>query len=259
MSVRSSSLYTGRLKHARLQPFTHTFEYRVFHGLFDVDELKTLDNELTLFSLGRRNLFSLDLKDHGPRDGSPWRPWAERAFGDAGVDLEGGQIKILCFPRVLGYVFDPISVWYGYGPDSELRGVIHEVRNTFGDVHFYVAPVGPSNLSHRVKKQLHVSPFNDLDQSYEFTINDPGERLLLGIDQIGDQGVMFRAGLRLTRSRLTDKALAKAFATHPLLTLKVIVGIHWQALRLWIKGAKLHRRPPPPAFNITHVSRNATQ
>lgn len=257
MSVRSSSLYTGRLKHSRLQPFTHTFEYRVFHGFFDIDELEILDRDLALFSLGRRNLFSLDLKDHGPRDGSGWRPWAEQAFGDAGVDLEGGQIKILCFPRVLGFAFNPISVWYGYGMDGELRGVIHEVKNTFGDVHFYVAPLDPTDLGHRVKKQMHVSPFNDLNQSYQFTINNPKDRLLLGIEQIGDQGVMFRAGLRLTRSQLTDRALAKAFAVHPLLTLKVIVGIHWQALRLWIKGAKFHPRPPPPTHNITYIVRSA--
>lgn len=102
-----------------------------------------------------------------------------------------------------------------------------------------------------------VSPFNDLDQSYEFTINDPNDRLLLGIDQIGDSGVMFRAGLRLTSSQLTDKSLARVFATDPLLTLKVVVGIHWQALRLWIKGGKFHQRPQPPAHNITHVLKSA--
>lgn len=257
MRTHLSTLYVGRLTHSRLRPFGHKFEYRVFQGLFDIDELAILDSDLRLFSFGRRNLFSLDLKDHGPRDGSPWRPWVESTFANAGVDLEGGRIKILCFPRVLGYAFNPISVWYGYGPEGELRGLIHEVRNTFGDVHFYVAPIDPDDIGHRVSKQMHVSPFNDLDQSYEFTINDPGKRLLIGIDQIDDQGVMFRAGLRLTGLPLTDGALAKVLVTHPLLTLKVIAGIHWQALKLWLKGGKYHRRPTAPEHSVTHAERVA--
>lgn len=256
MRTRSSSLYVGRLKHSRLRPMGHTFEYRVFHGLFDIDELESLDEELALFSLGRRNLFSLDLRDHGPRDGSAWRPWVESTLERAGVALDGGPIKLLCLPRILGYAFNPISVWYGYGPDGDLRGVIHEVRNTFGDVHFYVAPVDADNTGHRVSKQMHVSPFNDLDQEYEFTLNDPGQRLLLAIDQVDHQGVMFRAGLRLTRFPLTDRALARVFLTHPLLTLKVIAGIHWQAMKLWLKGAKYHPRPAPPINSITHVERS---
>lgn len=256
MSELSSSLYVGRLKHSRLRPMGHTFEYRVFHGLFDVDELASLDTDLKLFSLGRRNLFGLDLKDHGPGDGSAWRPWVESTLEKAGVTLDGGPIKLLCFPRIVGYAFNPISVWYGYGPGGELRGVIHEVRNTFGDVHFYVAPVEADNTGHRVSKQMHVSPFNDLDQEYVFTINDPGKRLLLAIDQVDNQGVMFRAGLRLTRHPLTDGALARVFVTHPLLTLKVIGGIHWQALRLWLKGAKYHSRPAPPINSITQVERS---
>jgi len=240
-----SALYAGKVRHTRLDPFQHAFSYRVFYGLFDLDELPALSQQLTLFSLDRFNLFSLRTTDHGPDDGSPLRAWAESLLADAGVDLGGGRIALLAFPRVLGYVFNPISVWYCYGPDDRLRAVLHEVRNTFGDKHTYVVPVDPEHLRHGFDKQLHVSPFMDMDSTYEFSITNPGERLSIGINQMAGGEPLFRAGLSLSRLPLTDARLLRLFFTHPLVTLKAISAIHWEALKLWRKGAKYRPRPEP--------------
>ena len=206
---------------------------------------------LRLFSLDRFNLFSLRAADHGPDDGSSLRAWAERLLADTGVDLEGGRIELLSFPRVLGYVFNPISVWYCYGPDDRLRAVLHEVRNTFGDKHTYVVPIHPNRLRHGFDKQLHVSPFMDVDGTYEFTINAPGDRIAVGINQQDAEGPLFRAGLSLSRRSLTDRNLLRVFFTHPLVTLKAITAIHWEALKLWRKGARYRPRPLPAAQPVS--------
>lgn len=246
MKAQPSALYAGRVRHTRLDPFAHRFEYRVYYGLFDIDEIDRLGRSNRLFSVGRFNLFSLRRRDHGPQDGSDWRGWAERLLADAGVDIAGGQIMLLAFPRILGYAFNPISVWYCYDNAGTLRGLLHEVRNTFGHRHTYVAAVDSERPTHSFKKELHVSPFNDMEEDYSFTLSPPGDRLTIGIDHAAADKVKFRAGMALRRLPFDDRNLARLFVTHPLLTFKVIVGIHYQALRLWLKGAKYRPIPAPP-------------
>lgn len=249
-----AALYVGTVTHSRLEPLEHRFRYRVFYGLFDIDRLGELSDRLRLFSLGRFNLFSFRARDYGPADGSPLRPWVERSLADAEVDLDGGKILLLTFPRVLGFVFNPLSIWYCYGPDGDLRGVIYEVRNTFGDRHSYVVPVRPDHSTrHRFDKQLHVSPFNDMDQTYQFSISEPGQRLSVSIDQSEEGSRFLRAGMALSRLPLTDMNLIRVFLTHPLVTVKVVAAIHWEALRLWVKGAVFHRRPEPASHTVTIV------
>lgn len=250
----SSALYRGRVRHQRLAPFDHGFTYRVYYALFDIDRLDEIASRLRLFSVDRWNLFSVARSDHGPANGDPLRPWADRIFGGAGVDLDGGPIMLLTHPRVLGYVFNPISIWYGYDRAGTLRGVLYEVRNTFGDRHTYVVPVDATGLRHTTQKRLHVSPFNDMDDTYRFTVTEPGDHLALAIDEHNAEGRLFRAGLALSRIDLSDWNLARLFATHPLLTAKVISAIHWQALKLWLKGAKYQPVPEPPAHEFTIVS-----
>ena len=250
----SSHLYRGTVTHTRLQPFHHRFRYRVFYGLFDVDGLEELDGELRWLSVGRRNVFSFHPEDHGPADGSDLRDWAESALAGAGVDLEGGPIKLLAMPRILGYAFNPLSIWYCYGPDGELRGVIHEVRNTFGDRHNYVVAVSKLGLRHTFEKAMHVSPFNGMEQRYGFSVDEPESSLSVSIVQTEGDRMILRAGLSLRRERMTDGKLLKTLVTHPLLTAKVITMIHWQALRLWFKGARFHSRPEPGEHSMTIVS-----
>lgn len=251
--MRGSALYQGNVKHARLDPLRHSFSYRVFYGLFDIDELESLDRDLRWFSIDRFNLVGFNRGDHGPADGSALRPWVEDVLEGAGVGLEGGPIYLLAMPRILGHVFNPLAIWYCYGPDDDLRAVIHEVRNTFGDRHCYVVPVEPESLSHRFDKELHVSPFNGMDQSYRFSLTEPGERLTVSIEQSEGNQPVLRAGMALSRLPTTDSVLLRLFFTHPLVTVKVVVAIHWQALRLWLKGATFHRRPQPSRHTISVV------
>ena len=249
-----SALYRGVVRHARLEPFEHRFAYRVYYGLFDIGDLDDLGRRHRLFSYGRFNLFSLDPEDHGAGDGPSLRPWAEDLLADAGVDLEGGTILLLAMPRILGFVFNPISEWYVYGPDGTLRAVIHEVRNTFGDKHAYVVPVEPGRpIRHAATKAMHVSPFVDMEATYEFTMTEPGKRLSLLIDEHTAEGHLLRASLVATRLPFSDGNLLRLFVTHPLVTLKVLGAIHWQALLLWRKGAPFRRRPQPPSRTVSLV------
>ena len=231
----------------------HRFTYRVFYGLFDVDEIGTLNTSLRMF--GNRRPVGFDARTHGPEDGTSLRVWVEDVLAEAGVDLDGGRIMLMAFPKIFGYVFNPISVWYCFDREEQLVAVLHEVRNTFGDKHVYVVPLDPVDLSHEFAKELHVSPFMAVTGDYEFSMTVPGKRLSIGISHRDGDGELFRAGLVGTRTELNDRSLIRALITHPLMTVKVIGAIHWQALLLWRKGAKFHRRPDPPAAPHTVVRR----
>lgn len=251
LSEPAARLYTGRTTHARHEPFGHRFSYRIASLWIDVDRLPEADRQARLFSIDRFNVFSFHRRDHGARTDGPLRPWAEAAFARAGVALEGGPIRLLCFPRVLGYVFNPLSIWFGCGPDGTPRGVIYEVHNTFGDQHAYAAALpsaaaeGPA--AHAASKIFHVSPFFPAQGQYRFALRPPGERFALAIRYILEGREAFVATQTARRGPLTDATLAKVFVGMPLMTLKVIGAIHGEALRLVMKGARYHRRPAPPA------------
>lgn len=259
-----SCLYPGEVMHKRLLPFRHRFAYRVFSLLVDLDELPALDRRLRLFSHNRFNLFGFCDRDHGARDGSPLRPWIEARLAEAGLSLPGGSFQLLCFPRVLGYVFDPLTVWFCRDRAGALRAVLYEVRNTFGDKHGYLLPVAAGRapgepLRQSCAKAFHVSPFLPMAGRYRFRLHEPGARLSLLIREELPEGEVLVATQTGRRRPLGDGALARLFLALPLMTLKVIAAIHWQALRLWLKGARFHRRPAPPARPVTLVPADARE
>lgn len=236
--------------HRRIRPKAHKLRYRVFWTLLDLDELPLLGEKLRLFSPGRFNLFGFYTADHGDGSAVPLRTQAEKHLADAGIDLDGGRIALLCMPRILGFVFNPISVYYCYRRDGALAALIYEVHNTFGQRHSYLIPVeaAPDEaLEQRCLKSFYVSPFMDMDIAYTFRIRKPAERIALAIQGADASGPVIVASLAGERRPLTDGALLKAFFLFPLLTLKVVAGIHWEALKLWIKGMRLRPRPPAPA------------
>ncbi len=258
MIGRASCLYLGRVAHARLRPFAHRFAYRVFSVFVDLDELPALDKQLRLFSHNRWNMFSLLDRDFGPRDGRALKPWIEERLASAGIVHRGGRIRLLCFPRFFGYAFNPLSVWFCYDAAEQLRAVLYDVSNTFGQSHCYLIPVAQDQrpgrtITQRCEKRFYVSPFMEMDATYQFRLASPGPRLTLRIDQEGAQGRGFVATHTATRAPLTDGALLRTCFTYPLLALKVIVGIHWEALHLWRKGARVRRRPAPPHNEVTVV------
>lgn len=254
----NSALYTGMVSHQRLRPLRHRLRYRMFSLLLDLDELPALAARLRLFSLDRFNLFSVHRRDHGAGEPEGPRAHVERQLRAAGLPA-GGTIRLLAMPRILGYAFNPLAVYFCHAPTGPLQAILYEVNNTFGERHSYLVPVDPAQdgawIDQRCDKRMHVSPFLPLDMHYRFRVRPPGEQLSIGVQTHDAQGAVLLARLDAQRRPLTDGALLRAFCTHPLLTLKVIAAIHWEALQLWRKGARLHPRPPAPAESVSFANR----
>lgn len=251
--MTGSCLYFGTVTHARLRPRRHALNYRVFSLYVDLDEIPALAARLRLFSHNRFNLFSFNDRDHGRRDGSALRPHVEASLARAGIALEGGAIRLLCFPRMLGYVFNPLSIYFCHHRDGGLRAILYEVRNTFGEMHSYLIPVTGADavLRQSCDKEFYVSPFLEMDCRYEFRLSVPGDRLAVTIRQTDPAGPILHASLEGRRVQLSDRALLRAFLRYPLMTLKVIAGIHWEAAKLWRKGLRPLPRPAPPRDAVT--------
>lgn len=244
-------LYFTRVMHRRMGTPAYRFSYPVFSLLLDIDRLDDVSNRLRGLSVDRWNLLSVRRRDHGARDGSDWRPWVEARLGEAGVELQGGRVRLLCFPRLLGYGFNPISLWYCEHRDGRLRAVIAEVNNTFGDHHHYVLHDSGKPLDWPVRgeadKRLHVSPLIDMACRYHFRLGEPGDRLSVFIHQYRNGQLLLAASQSGEARPLTDRNLLRALLRTPLMTFKVMAAIHWQALKIWLSGARFHRRTSPPA------------
>jgi uncharacterized protein len=240
----AASLYVGEVMHARLKPIGHRFSYRVMSLLIDLDRLADADRQSPLFGVNRAALYSFHEVDHGRRDGSSLRAYARRCAADHGIDLADGRVLLLCYPRLLGYAFNPLSVYFCYRASGELALLIYEVRNTFGAIHSYVLPVrsgeiSPAGVRQRQDKLFYVSPFVEMAMHYHFRIVPPGERVQLRILETDREGPLLAATFNGRLRPLDTKELLRAFFALPLVTLKIMAAIHWEALRLWLKGARL--------------------
>lgn len=252
----NSALYIGSVAHRRIRPRKHRLRYRVFSLLIDIDELPTLSRKLRLFSRGRFNLFSLVPQDHLFAGTGDLRGEIQDILRDAGMAADNGAIRLLTMPRILGYGFNPLSIFFCYREDGALQAILYEVHNTFGQRHCYLFPVDGRRqaLSHTCSKKFYVSPFLPMDMVYSFRISPPGDDYRISISVADSEGSLLIATQRLVRRKLDDRALARVFLTHPLLTLKVIAGIHYEALLIWLKGIGLHARPAPPDRTVTVVA-----
>ncbi|MEX0839941.1 MAG: DUF1365 domain-containing protein [Parvibaculum sp.] len=251
-----SRLYSGTVFHRRLRPRVHALSYRVFYMLLDLDELPALSRCSRLFAHNRFSLFSFHDSDHGDGSGRPLRLWIEAQLARAGIETGGGRIEALCLPRVLGHVFNPLTVYFCHRADDGLVAMLYEVNNTFGDRHSYLIPVETpqaSIVAQACDKAFYVSPFLPVAGRYHFKVLRPGARLALTIRESDEGGAMLTASFAGTAHAFDDRQLALAFLRHPLLTLKVVGGIHWEALRLWLKGIKLAARPAAPSSPVTIV------
>lgn len=259
----ASALYVGEVMHARLQPVRHRFTYRVVSLYVDLEELPDLHRRLRLFSHNAWNVFSFLDRDHGPRDGTALRPWIDAQLATAGVDLEGGPVRLLCYPRMWGYVFNPLTVWFCHHRDGTLRAVLYEVSNTFGQHHCYLIPVtaeqsAAGTIRQGCEKSFYVSPFIPMRASYDFRLQPPGEKTSVVIRQATEAGDTLVATQTGARRALSDTGLLRALATHPLMTAKVMTAIHWEALHLWRKGARFHKRPAPPPAPVSVIQASTT-
>ncbi|MEM9430393.1 MAG: DUF1365 domain-containing protein [Pseudomonadota bacterium] len=244
-------LYRGHVMHMRLRPRRHQLRMPVFTTLIDLDRVADVTGPVLRWN--RPGLFSIQTRDHGPRDGSPLRPWVDREMARAGLP-RAERVEMLSFPRCLGYAFNPLTVYYAYDAGG-LAALIYEVKNTFGGQIAYVLPAGAKEGGHyrqRQGKEMYVSPFIDMDQVYRFTIDTPGERLALRIRQAGPEGETLIATLTGRAEPLTSATLLRAAAAYPLMSQRVMANIHLHALRLYLKGVPFLRPEPDQGAVVRH-------
>ncbi len=230
--------------------------------LIDLDRLDAADRQSSLFGVNRHALYSFHEADHGDRDGSPLRAYAQRRAQERGIDLTGGRVLLLCYPRLLGYTFNPLSVYFCYRADGQLALLIYEVRNTFGDIHAYALAVHADETSaagvrQQQDKQFYVSPFVGMAMRYHFRVSPPGRSVKLRILETDREGPLLAATFNGRRRALNTMGLLRSFFALPLVTVKIIAAIHWEALRLWLKGVRLVPRETEAANGSLATGRSS--
>lgn len=246
-SMHGSCLYFGKVMHQRLFPFTYKFQYSVMSLKLDIDRIEEEAKAVKGFSFDRFNWLSVRLKDYGARDGSDWRSWLEGLLAGYGVASKPARIELVCLPRVLGWSFNPLAMWYAYNAQNQLIAVVGEVSNTFGHWHHYVlsdkgAPL-QEKLQAKAQKVFHVSPFIDMDCEYRFRLRQPDENYQVGIYQSEQGKPMLVAVQSGKRYVLNSQNVVKGLIKFPFNTLKVLGMIHWWALKIWLKGGKFRSTP----------------
>ena len=240
MSSFNSCIYSGFVTHRRFKPKRHFFSYKIFSLLINLNEIESLEKKIKFFSYNRLNILSFYDIDHGPRDGSSLITWVKKTLNNSKIDIGLGTIKLLCYPRFFGYVFNPLSIFYCYGANQQLKAILYEVKNTHNEQHTYV--FSTSTLSdlilHKCDKKFYVSPFIEMKTFYNFRLIKPGNIINVFIKQADDEGTLLTACQVGKRIELNSKNLLFQFLRHPLMSFKIILAIHFEAFRLWAKGIK---------------------
>ena len=245
----TGSVYRGEVVHRRLRPVDHRLSYRVFALALDVDRLGETAAGLRLFSVDRFNLFSLRQRDHGYRDGRPIAAFVADRVAEAGLAGQVARTVMLAYPRILGYAFNPLTVYWCLDGEGRPLLMIYEVRNTFGEHLTYVLPAGEDRggtWTQGTAKRFGVSPFNDVSGDYTFHVTGLGPAMTMGVALKDAQGALLRTHFRAEREPLTDRNLLRLFVRHPLMTAKVMAGIHVEAAKLWRKGMRMANWSPTP-------------
>ena len=251
--IKNSFIYSGNVVHKRFKPKVHYFKYKVFSLLIDLSEIESMEKNLKIFSFNKFNIISFYNKDHGARDGSSIKDWVINNLKKNNIDTNDIKIKLLCYPRIFGYVFNPLSVFYIYDKNLNLISILYEVKNTFGEQHTYIFKTGIRHnlLQHMCKKKFHVSPFIEMNCIYFFRLLKPGNKISVIIDQNDEDGKILYASQDGVKSDLTNVNLIKSYLKHPLMTFKIILAIHFEAFRIWTKGIKFIKKKIKIKNNIT--------
>ncbi len=252
-----ATLYVGRVVHKRMRPKQHALNYGVFSFLLDVDCIEDVSQRSKLFSYNAANVLSIHDNDFGAGDGTSIAESARQTLQEAGLARDGQQVFLLAYPRVWGYAFNPLSVFYVMEHDGALSAVIYEVSNTFGERMRYVMAVGVAHngvFMHGCDKKLFVSPFADGNGTYSFRLSEPDAQAQVAILYRDGKGPLLKAHFHGVAEHFSDANLLKALLRHPLLSWKVISGIHWEALKLWLKGVPLVKGHTSPKYSVRLVS-----
>jgi DUF1365 family protein len=246
----------GEVRHTRLRPVRHAFAYPTW---FLMLPMRRLADETDL-AVNRRGLVSFHDADHGdgrgPEQGGALA-WLMDMLAEQGITDADGEVWLHCYPRVLGYVFKPVSFWYAHRRDGSLCAIVAEVNNTFGERHCYLLDQPQEGRVLHARKVFHVSPFCDTSGSYQFrflrTWHSPQQpsRTVVRIDLFDEQGPLLQTSISGRLQPATVANLRRVIWRHPLLTLAVVVRIHWHALQLWRKRVRFFHKPTPPADFVT--------
>jgi DUF1365 family protein len=253
------ALHVGRVGHVRHSAPRTRFSYRMWMISVDLDALATSTSRL--FRHNRAGLVSLHDRDHGPRDGSPLRPWVEARGLQAGLGAYGASHRFMVLPRILGYAFNPIAFFFCHDADGRLGAILHQVKNTFGDQTSYLLPAASDGTARgTTAKRMHVSPLFDMDGGYRFAVSapdfaDPNGQFAIAIHYGAASTPRLTATMRLAQRRFSTAAVARLLLAMPLLPVTVMAAIHWEALKLWVRGARFHAAPPHlPAGDLGGVA-----
>lgn len=259
VGLRKKSIENGLLiadvAHARTRPKRNAFHYGVYYLSIGLDDLAQL-KKLALLSLNRWNMFSFFERNYGKRDGSSLEPWIRNLLTEWNIPQADGKIVLVSMPRLFGYAFNPVSFWFCLDKEGTLRAVLSEVSNTFGQHHSYLSfredrlPIETDDIL-RSEKIFYVSPFIEVRGHYLFRFHYRSDKIGVWIDYYDADGLMLTTSLTGKRIPLTSGNLLHYFFRYPLVTLKVIGLIHYQALRLSLKGIHYLTRPTPPAQEVS--------
>jgi DUF1365 family protein len=238
----NSCIYNGEVTHTRFKPVRHFLKYKTFSLLIDLDEINLLDKSIGIFSHNKFNIFSFYDKDHGDRDGGNLKDWVISNLKKFQIKENITNIKVLCYPRILGYVFNPLSIFYCYEKDK-LVAIFYEVKNTFNEQHTYIFKIkNNEEIIQKCRKKFYVSPFMDMETFYNFKLLNPKDKLSVFIKQTDADGTILTATQTGDKKEFSFKQLAINFLKYPLMTIKIISSIHYEALLLWKKGAIYRKR-----------------
>ena len=253
----------GRVRHVRLRPARHAFDYAAYFLMLPMRHLQTLARQEAGLqnvdlAINRPGLLSFHDVDHGdgrlPSEGGALS-WLESLLASENVRDADGEIWLQTFPRVLGYTFKPVSFWYCHRQDQSLAAIVAEVHNTFGERHCYLLPEPKWGLTAHAGKVFHVSPFCNVSGHYQFrfmrTVLNGEERIVARVDHDNDEGPLIQTSQSGVLSQATSAEIRRTFWRYPFFTLAVVGRIHWHALLLWVKRVPFFHKPSPPLQLVT--------
>jgi DUF1365 family protein len=248
----NSCIYNGVVSHYRFKPVIHALNYKTFSLFLDLDEIEQLDKNISIFSFNKFNIFSFYNNDHGSRDGNSIKRWVLYKLKKFNIDKNITKIMLLCYPRVFGYVFNPLSIFYCY-EGSKLIAILYEVKNTFNEQHTYIFKINDDKkIEQKCKKKFYVSPFMAMETYYNFKLLNPNERLSVFIRQTDESGTILTASQYGERKEFSFKQLMINFFIYPLMTIKIMGSIHFEAFLLWKKGAVYRKRKNKILNNLSY-------